>query len=259
MTLEIEDTFLGHTLPRWARFATGHGRLECGPQSIRCITHGARSSGLSDAQITDYRGVSPQDWPWSPPVTLEVRARMSHPAESLLGTAGFGFWNDPFTLGGKTTAAPSNVWFFFASPPSDMRLVAGVPGCGWKAAVLNSGNPPGWMIRLGEWVLRTPGLSRLAQRAARAQVHAAECLLDSVSLTEWHTYRLRWTKDEARFWVDDREVLRASNPPTVPLGFVAWIDNQWARFTPEGDFSFGLLDIPQKQWLEMDYLRIRKR
>ncbi|NOZ06392.1 MAG: hypothetical protein GXP41_08600 [Chloroflexi bacterium] len=257
MTTPVVERFEGGTLPRWARLATGHARLEHSRDTIRFVVGGARSTGLSDAQIDDYHGLSPRSYPWRPPVKLEVRARMSHPAEQLLGTAGFGFWNDPFAgQQGATTVAPNNVWFFFASPPSDMRLVSDVPGCGWKAAMLNGGNPPGWIVRLGAAALRLPGLGRMAQRAERTQVRAAECALEGVSLTEWQVYRLHWLAKEARFWVGDREVLRVENPPTVPLGFVVWMDNQWARFTPAGEFAFGLLDVPQEQWLEVDYVRI---
>ncbi len=258
MTNQVVERFEDGSLPRWVRFATGHARLERMPGTMRFVVDGARSTGLSDAQIDDYHGLALRSYPWRPPVRLEVRARMSHPAEQLRGTAGFGFWNDPFTQQGATTSAPNNVWFFFASPPSDMRLVPNVPGWGWKAAMLNGGNPPGWIVRLGESILRLPGLGRVAQRAARTQVRAAECVLEDVSPADWQVYRLHWSAHEVRFWVGDREVLRAENPPTVPLGFVAWMDNQWARFTPAGEFAFGLLDVPQEQWMEVDYVRIDK-
>jgi len=256
MTGRVLERFEGGTLPRWVRFATGHAQLEQLPDTMRFVVDGAGAVGLSDAQIDDYHGLAPRSYPWRPPIRMEVRARMSHPADQLLGTAGFGFWNDPFTQQGMTTAAPNNVWFFFTSPPSDMRLVAGVPGWGWKAAMLNGGNPPAWIVRLGALILQLPGVGRMAQRAARTQVRAAECALEGVSLTDWQVYRLHWSAQEARFWVGDREVLRAKNPPTVPLGFVAWMDNQWARFTPAGEFAFGLLDVPQEQWLEVDYVCI---
>jgi hypothetical protein len=252
----VEEQFTAQALPRWVRYTVGYAQLEPQPNSLRFVVQGARTSGLSDAQIDDYHTLPPQSYPWRPPVVFQVRARMSHPASELLGTAGFGFWNDPFTLQGVTTAAPNNVWFFFASPPSDMRLVPGVAGFGWKAAMLNGGNLPGWLVRLGERALRLPGIGRLAQVAARRQVRAAERLLDDFELTEWHTYRLQWLAKSVRFWVDDREVLRAPDPPDVPLGFVAWMDNQWARFTPEGEFAFGLLDIQQRQWMELAELRI---
>jgi hypothetical protein len=64
--------------------------------------------------------------PWRPPLTLRARSRFTHPAESdLLGTAGFGFWND-FFMGGRIPTLRA-IWFFHASPPSDMRLDVGLP------------------------------------------------------------------------------------------------------------------------------------
>jgi hypothetical protein len=39
------------------------------------------------------------------------------------------------------------------------------------------------------------------------------------------------------------------------MGFVAWIDNQYAIVTPTGRPGFGLLDVPAPQWLEIKETR----
>src|SRR5690349_19213483 len=92
----------------------------------------------TDAQLDDYQGLHRRDFRWRPPLTLTVRARFSHGPDQLAGTAGFGFWNDPFMMtDSRPPALPRVLWFFFGSKQSDMPLAAGVPGQGWKAATLD--------------------------------------------------------------------------------------------------------------------------
>ena len=74
-------------------------------------------------------------------------------------------------------------------------------------------------------------------------------------MSDWHTYRLEWRGDEAIFWVDEALVLRAPHPPTRPLGFVAWLDNQYAVATPRGTLRFGTV-ATDPEWLELDYVKI---
>jgi hypothetical protein len=133
-----------------------------------------------------------------------------------------------------------------------------VPGHGWKAQVIHTHR---WQsLAAGIPALGAMAWARLThgERAAAHWVQrvtgASEALLDG-SVIEWHDYALEWQADYARFWVDGHEVLTAPNPPPGPLGFVAWIDNQYAVATPRGAFRFGLLDSGQ-QWLKLAYLRI---
>ena len=77
----------------------------------------------------------------------------------------------------------------------------------------------------------------------------------STEFTEWHTYALEWHPSKATFWVDNTEVLRVPNPPTRPLGFVAWRDNQYAIATPQGVLRFGTVAC-DAQWVEMDSVSI---
>ena len=123
----------------------------------------------ADAQLDDYHGLPRSRFPDAPPARVSLRARASHPAPA--GTLGFGFWNDPFSLSGGVLTAPNTVWFFYASPPSDMALVEGVPGRGWKAATLNAGRVPTMILAPAALaaiaLTRLPGLGRPVMRTAR--------------------------------------------------------------------------------------------
>jgi len=75
-------------------------------------------------------------------------------------------------------------------------------------------------------------------------------------LRPWRRYAIDWGSNGADFWVDDRLVLHAPVAPRGPLGFVAWLDNQYAIATPRGRFGWGLLDVVEPQWLEIADLEI---
>ncbi len=76
-------------------------------------------------------------------------------------------------------------------------------------------------------------------------------------MRQWHTYTLRWLRNSAEFLVDGEAVLRSRLAPKGPLGFVVWIDNQYAVVTPQGAFGGGLLDARGRQWLEVAEILIR--
>jgi hypothetical protein len=131
----IEDTFHPRPLNCWRRTQVGGGRLVLLDDGLRLLLAGARHTAYSDAQIDDYAGLARRRFPWRPPLRMTVRARASG---ALAGTAGFGFWNNPFSPLGGTPALPAALWFFYGSPPSDMPLALGVPGHGWKAACIDA-------------------------------------------------------------------------------------------------------------------------
>ena len=229
--------------------------MEIGDSHFRLVIPTLRNHrAYADAQLDDYHGLPRSRFPDAPPARVSLRARASHPAPA--GTLGFGFWNDPFSLSGGVLAAPNTVWFFYASPPSDMALVEGVPGRGWKAATLNAGRVPTMILAPAALaaiaLTRLPGLGRPVMRTARRAVRAHETLLDDIALTEWHDYELDWQSDLAVFRVDGVERLRSPAPPHGPLGFVLWIDNQYAIASREGRFGFGLCEVKEEQWLEVE-------
>ncbi len=222
----------------------------------------------ADAQIDDYGKRARKDFPWHAPLRMRVRARASLPAATatstpdgagiLRGTAGFGFWNYPFSVRGDILMLPEAIWFFYASPPSNMALVPGVPGWGWKAQVVHAMRPAALLATLPT-VLAT-GWGRISgntQPAARwlQRLSGTNEVLLPTDLTKWHTYTLEWRATAANFWVEDTHVLRVPHPPTRPLGFVAWLDNQYAIATPRGVLRFGTVTT-EPETFEMDLLEI---
>lgn len=253
----------------WTATCIGDGSLVIADSTLRMHMPLARQGQYTDAQIDDYAGRVRADFPWTPPVRMEVRSRSSHRAATsslgaeasmLHGTAGFGFWNYPFSIRGDILMLPEAIWFFYASPPSNMALVPDMPGFGWKAQVVHSMRAEALLSVLptamsAGWA-RLTGHTQLAARWLQRLSGANEAVL-SVDMTAWHTYALEWHRNEAIFWVDQKEVLRVSQPPTRPLGFVAWLDNQYAIATPRGVLRFGTV-ASGSQWLDLDSVRIER-
>ncbi len=234
---------------------------------VRLILPPTSATAYADAQIDDYvDAAGARRFAHLPPRRLDIRARFS--SHDLKGTAGFGFWNDPFTQSGGVIDPPCSVWFFYSSPESDMRVTRNTPGHGFKAAMLNSypstqravAGAFGLLTKLGSpllnWMLRRRALAGLVLSAARATVRARDVLLN-VDMTAWHDYALDWRADQAVFTVDGEIVLRAPGPPKVRLGFVAWIDNYRATASggaPRGAsaYEFAYVDVQQEQWMELE-------
>ena len=178
----------------------------------------------------------------------------------LQGTAGFGFWNHAFVPGQRRFRLPQAIWFFFASPPNDIALAQGIAGSGWKAATFNARN---WrfyallpLAPLGFLMMRNPALYRTLWSQGQRALGLSETLLDPALLHDWHHYTIDWHPDGASFSVDGAVVLSVPHVPRNPLGFIAWIDNQYAIVTPQGDFRWGLLDIPAPQSLHLRDLQV---
>ncbi|MBI5296335.1 MAG: hypothetical protein HY869_12740 [Chloroflexi bacterium] len=235
---------------------------------LRLTIPASDGSRYDDAQLDDYTGLARRDFPHRS-LDLSLRARAS--AESTPGTWGFGVWNDPFGLslgfGGnpfRLPALPNAAWFFYASPqnylsfkdnPSTLPLVAGQahPAHGFLAQTFRAPRFHPALIGAG---LALP-FSRIAARRGLGRVIAEDAFALSVDVTQWHGYRLRWREDRVIFEVDDVIVLETSVSPHPPLGFILWIDNQFAAFTPAGKISFGVLAHPEA-WLEIEGLELKK-
>lgn len=216
----------------------------------------------ANAQHYDYRGRRRSNFTNRPPLSFTLMARFSHPADELGGTAGFGFWNNPLTLtGGGFLAAPNALWFFASSPPNDQYLCQGVPGRGWKAASLRTvrGLLPNLAFlpaaALASALAQLPLMGKPIMAVARRAISAHEKLIGA-DMRQWHQYSIEWREREAVFMVDTQEILRAPSPPALPLGFVAWIDNQYAIVSEAGKFAFGLVVHPESRWMEIQDLRI---
>lgn len=261
----IREHFKPDSPRRWKRRLVNGGRLIVHEEGLRLVLPQAHHTRYSNAQIDDYSGSSHRNYPWHPPLRLHVRARFGG---SLTGTAGFGFWNHPFvplpvpgvpwTVAGAPIP-PRAIWFFHASPPNDMAIAQGVPGHGWKAATLDTLRLSAWrwaplapaVMLLNHW----PTAERRIWRHVQRDLQISETLIESPPDT-WHDYVLEWQRDGARFTIDGHVVHETDRSPGGPLGFVAWIDNQYAIATRWGQLGYGLLDVAQPQWLDLAELRI---
>ncbi len=259
----VNQEFSSGLDPRWNQYVVGSSSLEPTSAGLRLINADTSSHDYTDAQIDDYQRLSRRRFPWCPPLNLTVRARFSHPAGELRGTAGFGFWNDPFMMtGGRSLPAPPQaIWFFYASPPSNMKLDVETPGNGWKASTLDATRLPFFLLLptapLAIPLMNIRSMYRilwpLGQRALGIHEAAVEA-----PMTQWHSYEIDWAAKEARFKLDGQEILRCASSPRGPLGFVMWLDNQYAIATPWGSFGHGLLETHGKQWMEVQSLSIRR-
>jgi hypothetical protein len=264
--MDVYQDFSGQLDHRWRRYVVGDAALEPTDTTLRFVTSNASSQRYTNAQIDDYQGLRRRRFLWRPPLRLTVRARFSHSAidssGALRGTAGFGFWNDPFLMtGARTPALPRAIWFFYASPPSNMKLDLHTPGNGWKAATIDTIRPAALLLApLAPLAVLMMNLGPLyaalwppIQRAVRVQ----EAIVTS-EMTEWHTYCIEWGSEQANFSVDGEILLANAPAPQGPLGFVMWLDNQFMIVTPWGRLGWGILDVPDRQWMEVDWLSIDK-
>jgi hypothetical protein len=156
-------------------------------------------------------------------------------------------------------ALPRAVWFFYGSPPSDMKLDIHTPGHGWKAATIDALRPVALLLApiapLAVLLMNLRPLYRALWPSFQRALNMREAVVDT-DMTEWHTYVLEWAAGRTSFRVDGEPVLENAPSPRGPLGFVMWLDNQYMVATPWGRFRWGLLDVPGRQWMEVDSLTI---
>ena len=234
-------------------YLTGTGRIEVRGAITRLIVPQAARARYADAQLDD-RLVYHRSLTHHPPLRLTIRARFS--SQSLLGTAGFGLWNHPLFAASHPVPLPRAIWFFFASPPSHMDLAMDVPGYGWKAAMIDATTLGA--VAMAPLALPVVLLNRSERWYRRVwpfvqkNLSIEEKALPLDLLPEWHTYSIVWGNGYARFLVDGQAVLEANRAPRGPMCFVAWVDNRLAVVTPTGSIQFGLFDVRQPQWLELE-------
>jgi hypothetical protein len=256
------EDFAGELDPHWRRHVAGAGALEPTGSSLRFVNTDTISRKYTNAQIDDYQGLPRRRFPWRPPLRLTVRARFSHPPGELRGTAGFGFWNDPFMMtGARAPTLPRAIWFFYGSPPSDMKLDLQAPGHGWKAATIDALRPAVLLLApLALPAVLLMNLSPLYRRLwppIQRSLNVREAVVEA-EMTEWHTYVIVWGVRRTEFRVDGESVLEDAPSSRGPLGFVMWLDNQYMAVTPWGKFRWGLLEAPGRQWMEVDRLAIHQ-
>lgn len=248
------------TPPRnqWQVTEQGGGLARQSAAEIRLALPPGSASRYHNAQISDY-GAASRSFDNGPPLRLELRARAGG---EISGTAGFGFWNQAFVPGERGFRLPQALWFFFGGCANDIALAKGLPGNGWKAATFDARN---WRFRallpvapLGFLLMRSRALYEALWPLGQGAIGVREAALDPSLLEAFHTYSLEWRQAGAIFAVDGEVALRAPSAPRSRLGFIAWIDNQYAIVTPQGRFGRGLLDIPQEQSLQLRDITITR-
>jgi hypothetical protein len=249
-------------LPNGTLTRQGDGAIAQSADGFLLLRPAAGGERYHNAQIDDTTGLRRGRFLRRPPLRLTLRARFSHGAAKLRGTAGFGFWNDPFAMSGSPgLALPQTAWFFFASPPSNMALARDVPGWGFKAATVDAHRPalqallplalPAAPLLGGALLaLRVPALHRRLWPLAERAAGIAEAPLP-VNMRAWHSYTIDWQRDSLSFAVDGHTVLQTRHAPAGPMGLVIWIDNQFMVATPQGAFAHGLVACHTPQWLEV--------
>src|SRR5712691_5148356 len=85
----------------WTQTCIGGGKLHVENSVLRMAFELAQQGQYTDAQIDDYDTMPRANYPWRPPLRMQVIARSSLPAATLSstgkdnafwrGTAGFGF------------------------------------------------------------------------------------------------------------------------------------------------------------------------
>jgi hypothetical protein len=258
----VYDTFAAPDPARWVYHLPGSARADYSGSTLRLLMTDATRRRYTDAQIDDHHGQPRRAFVWQPPLRMSVRARFSHSADQLRGTAGFGFWNYPTLLNDHTRPTlPRAIWFFFAAPPTNLKLDLHTPGAGWKAATVDTLRPAALrLLPLAPFatvLMNLPALYRALWPPIQRAVGVGEAALD-LDMTDWHIYTIDWGTRSARFAVDGQVVLADAPAPRGPLCFVMWLDNQYAIVTPWGRFGWGLLSIPGQQWLEADWLAIER-
>jgi hypothetical protein len=202
--------------------------------------------------ITTY--LSRKDFAFRAHTQMELTA---YAEGELSGTAGFGFWNHPYGLGMRL---PRAVWFFFSSQPSNMPLAMSIPGRGFKAAVFDAQR---WLFYallpaapVGMLLMRIPGLYKRLWPLGQRAIGVDEAILDAALLQTPRRYAIDWQSDSVKFTIDGKLVFETRRVPRGPLGFVAWIDNQYAIVTPQGKFRFGLIDSAVRQRLVIESISL---
>lgn len=248
MADELERLAAG--APPWRHHLVGRARCAWADGVLRLVTEDAEARAYSDAQVDDFQPGG-RALLRRPPLRLVVRARFSHPEGVLRGTAGFGLWNYPFP---PHPGMPRAIWFFYGLPPHAMPLAMGVPGHGWKAAVVDTGRPSALaLLPLAPLIvplLWSPALYRGLYPPIQRAVGVAEALVRA-PMEAWHDYTIEWGERRSRLLVDGRVVLDEAPSPRGPLCVVAWIDNQYLVLTPQGRVWWGLLNAPGQQWLDI--------
>ncbi len=218
------------------------------------------------AQLDDHNIRLRSSFPWQPPLTFSLKARVSD--ENLPGTWGFGLWNDPFSFliaynrfVPRLPTLPEAAWFFHASPENYLSFRDDLNANGFIAGTFSSLHIPTVLLLLASPVLSLSLLPLTAQwlRKLLRRLVKQDAARSFAPLRYWHDYQLKWEASQVRFQVDGTELLTTNVSPRAPLSLVMWIDNQYAALPPAGAFKYGYLADPKPAWLELADIRVQPR
>lgn len=237
----------------------GDGQVSKTDHTYHLTIGGSEREDYHDAQFSD---LDDSVLHWKPPLRMTVQASAHWSAGEQPGTAGFGFWNQPFIPGMGLPKLPRALWFFYAPPPNNMALAKDVPGYGWKCATIDATRWPFLVLLptapIGLLLMRIRPLYRILWPIGQRAIGVSEHLLDTNLLDSRHTYTLEWRKDSAYFAVDGVVVHETRTSPHRAMGFIAWVDNQYAIVTPQGHFGHGLLTLNGKHTLTLHRVKIEQ-
>lgn len=250
-------------LPTFQKSFSNGGQLKATNEKWQLEIPAGKAGMYRLAQIDDYHHLSRNKFPHTPPVEITLDCRSSsniHP-----GTWGFGLWNDPFSLsvglgGGsrRFPALPNSAWFFFASEPNYLSLRDDLPAFGQHAAVFRSVNIHPALLATFSLLLPgllIPSIGQTVRRLLREWIQQDAVSLDH-DATVWTQYKIQWGPEFTRFYVNNQLTLETQINPIGPLGFVLWIDNQYAAFPPNGRLAYGTLPNSEPAWIDFHHLRI---
>lgn len=242
----------------WTVTEVGHGTVALAGGQAHLTVDETAGGRYSNAQISDYE-YGAMTFRWRPPLRLTVQAAFTSNAENV-GTAGFGFWNHPFSPDTRRLRLPQAIWFFFGAPPHNLALAHGVAGQGWKAATLDAGRLPALLLApfapLAVLLMQLPAVYHRLYPFIQRRLAVGEALLSPALMAAPHTYTLDWRRDGAAFAVDGATVLETPFSPRGACGFIAWIDNQYAIVTPQGRFGWGVQPVTTPQTLMIENVEI---
>jgi hypothetical protein len=258
--MNITDDFAEIMDPRWKVTQQGNGSVYRRPGTLHlALQADETNSTYHNAQITEYTPAQ-KDFQFRAPLTMKIVAYGSLHPNNMRGTAGFGFWNHPFSPDQKGWGLPQTLWFFFSSKESNMALAKGVEGNGWKAATMDAKRGLARLLLplapIAVLLMRVKALYNALYPIGQGALGIQEVRLESELLTALHTYEIDWRKDGATFRVDGEVVHETSHAPQGALGFIAWIDNQFAVVTPQGNFQMGLVPVEKVQSLVIESIEI---
>lgn len=258
--MHITDDFADMIDPRWKITQQGSGSVYRRPGALHLgLQSDEANTTYHNAQITEYAPTQ-KDFQFRAPLTLKVQAYSSLHPNNMKGTAGFGFWNHPFSPDQKGWGLPQTLWFFFSGSQSNMALAKDVAGNGWKTATMDAKRGLARVLLplapLAMPLMRVKSLYNALYPIGQSALGVSEAVLDAELLQSLHTYEIEWRKNGAIFRIDDEIVHQTNHAPQGALGFIAWMDNQFAIVTPQGHLQMGLVPVEKTQSLVIEKIEI---